>query len=104
MKSRTWQDWTLLSFLMDSFGILSELTGLRSGIHLKLEVTTLIDLCFLGVFFYLYMFFIGHCCSYFFLLLIPRYSTDKPPGPIRNSQFLKDNGQPRVGMKRGNLF
>ncbi|KAG0047155.1 hypothetical protein BGZ90_007976, partial [Linnemannia elongata] len=28
---------------------------------------------------------------------------DKPPGPIRNSQFLKDNGQPRAGMKRGNL-
>ncbi|KAG0352314.1 Ubiquitin carboxyl-terminal hydrolase 33 [Podila minutissima] len=26
---------------------------------------------------------------------------DKPPGPIRNSQFLKDNGQPRAGMKRG---
>ncbi|KAG0004693.1 Ubiquitin carboxyl-terminal hydrolase 20 [Modicella reniformis] len=26
---------------------------------------------------------------------------DRPPGPIRNSQFLKDNGQPRAGMKRG---
>ncbi|KAG0305025.1 Ubiquitin carboxyl-terminal hydrolase 33 [Dissophora globulifera] len=26
---------------------------------------------------------------------------DQPPGPIRNSQFLKDNGQPRAGMKRG---
>ncbi|KAF9896447.1 hypothetical protein BX616_007434, partial [Lobosporangium transversale] len=25
----------------------------------------------------------------------------KPPGPIRNSQFLKDNGQPRAGMIRG---
>lgn len=28
---------------------------------------------------------------------------DRPPGPIRNSQFLKDNGQPRAGMKRGTL-
>ncbi|KAF9117058.1 Ubiquitin carboxyl-terminal hydrolase 33 [Mortierella sp. AM989] len=27
-------------------------------------------------------------------------SGDKPPGPIKNSQFLKDNGQPRAGMKR----
>ncbi|KAF9438906.1 Ubiquitin carboxyl-terminal hydrolase 33 [Entomortierella beljakovae] len=26
---------------------------------------------------------------------------DKPPGAIKNSQFLKDNGQPRAGMKRG---
>ncbi|KAF8923656.1 Ubiquitin carboxyl-terminal hydrolase 33, partial [Dissophora ornata] len=26
---------------------------------------------------------------------------DKPPGPIKNSQFLKDNEQPRAGMKRG---
>ncbi|KAG0246406.1 Ubiquitin carboxyl-terminal hydrolase 33 [Mortierella sp. GBA43] len=26
---------------------------------------------------------------------------DRPPGPIKNSQFLKDNGQPRAGMKRG---
>ncbi|KAG0254823.1 Ubiquitin carboxyl-terminal hydrolase 33 [Actinomortierella ambigua] len=26
---------------------------------------------------------------------------DRPPGPIRNSQFLKDNGQARAGMKRG---
>ncbi|KAF9386418.1 Ubiquitin carboxyl-terminal hydrolase 33 [Podila verticillata] len=26
---------------------------------------------------------------------------DKPPGPIKNSQFLKDNGHPRAGMKRG---
>jgi ubiquitin carboxyl-terminal hydrolase 20/33 len=26
---------------------------------------------------------------------------DRPPGPIKNSQFLKDNGQARAGMKRG---
>lgn len=37
-RSKTWQDWTLLSFLMASFGILLELTGLRSGMHSKLEV------------------------------------------------------------------
>ncbi|KAF9159522.1 Ubiquitin carboxyl-terminal hydrolase 33 [Actinomortierella ambigua] len=28
---------------------------------------------------------------------------DRPPGPIRNSQFLKDNGQARAGMKRAAL-
>lgn len=100
-KSRTWQDWTPLSFLKANSGISSEPTGSRSGMHSKPEVTTMLD-CFMVISMSCYMFIRSHCYSYSFLF-VSRCFLDKPPGPIRNSQFLKDNGQPRAGMKRGKL-